>query len=123
MRIGFAALVASSLFGCVADAQDGRLPPIPVLPAPPPPWPIPPGIIGETPEAVIAKLGAPKLDDVRQPTRTIDFAGDGCVLTVFFRLHDGVWNAYEMYHILPNGEIIDPNPCYQSIVEPPRAER
>jgi hypothetical protein len=91
-------------------------PPIPVLPAPPPPWPIPAGIIGNTPEDIVARLGPPA-EDHTSTNRLIDFMGRDCVLTVFFVREADDWRAFDVMQILPSGENVDPNPCYRSIIE------
>jgi len=114
--------ITAALFivgGCAAPQAPSTTlipPPVPVLPAPPPPWAVPRGIIGHMPAEVISQLGSP-LEDHTSTNRVIDFKGRDCVLSVFFRDEADGWRAFDVLHILPSGDNVDPNPCYRSIIE------
>lgn len=95
------------------------MPPIPVLEAPPPPWREIPELKDKTPEQVREHLGEPDvlLDSASGVEKLMDYQGDGCVLTIFFRLHgDAIWRTSNIWEITPGGEVENPWPCYNSIL-------
>ncbi len=125
MRTMIAIALATSLFAAPSSAQTTeKVPPIPVLPAPPPPWPEPPELVNATIDEVVEHLGQPVREDHGPISRVLDFAGDGCEVTLFFRRDaDGLWRSNFIAHITPSGETINPNPCYRSIRERRRNAR
>jgi hypothetical protein len=98
--------------GCAAA------PPAPPKVAPPPPPP--PGLgrlIGQSPAAVTALLGAASLDRTEGPARQMQFIRPPCVLDVFF--YPGAGGSVAVRTAAarkPDGSRMDPGTCLGLIV-------
>ena len=92
------ALTAAGLSGCTVKPGDMSSTPaagpiVPVLPAPPPPWPEPNWLIGLAFDEVIERLGRPERDVVSGDVRLLDYLRFECNLSVFLRGGDRSWRV------------------------------
>ena len=91
-------LTAAALSGCAVKPDymsptPAAGPIVPVLPAPPPPWPEPNWLIGLAFDEVIARLGRPERDEVSGDVRLLDYFRFECNLSVFLRGGDRSWRV------------------------------
>jgi hypothetical protein len=86
--------------------------------APSPPWNTPDGLLNATPDAVAALLGPPLGAGSNEQRSMLDYAGEECVLTVFFELRDHEVRSKMVAVVSPAGELTDPTSCLRTIKPP-----
>ena len=86
--------------------------------APAPPWNTPEGLLNASPDAVAALLGSPLNAGSNEHISMLDYAGEECVLTVFFGVRDQQVRSRMVAVVSPTGELSDPTPCLRTIRPP-----
>lgn len=110
-------IALASLAACAAPTATRAPAPAPISLAPPPPQPR--GlerVLGQTPQAVVAMLGAPTLDREEGPARQLQYARGPCVLDLFF-YPDAAGTALAARFAdarFKDGRALDPASCLQS---------
>lgn len=111
------ALLLLPLFGCQAASQVGTQSVIPIMePAAPTPYPQLAWLAGLTASEVIARLGAPAVNNIVSDKQLLDYQSASCDFSIFLRPDaSGQQRVHSFFALSKSGQMLDLQPCWSEV--------